>query len=415
MAGDVPFGVVATGEIYGVTDPEAFPARLSVSSSDLNARSLTLRVTPIGTADGEVIVPGGFVTKGGTNIDVYTSEQVFKGSLPATCAHIGDDGSWFIGSYDIARKREGTWSMITIPREVRDSVVAISSISSITPSRLIVGLRASSVGSSLSESWAPRKGGLVMSQDDGATWRSVPLPQGEQWVESVTRGPNGDLYCWATNMVTDSAYGGGFNPQLRHGSARLYRTTDLGLSWSTLYVDEVDEVERRAAALHQWSISFSSDGAIAINTPFEVLTAQKVGEAFTPVLDLPPAAGIGGVVFDQAGDLWIGTSYGLHRRSLNPSSISEDETASQLSEALYALHAQPNPVTDYVVFTLTSSLNAASLPDFITLSSINGATTVRIPRSDSVYELSSVALPAGVYTASAHVGTTVVSTMIVIL
>jgi hypothetical protein len=419
MAGDDPFCLTAAGEIYAVTDPNAFPARLSVSAAapgyDANSREVILRVTPIGVADGEVIVPGTFVTKGGTDIDRYASERVFSGSLTGTCAHLRDNGELFIGSYDIARKREDSWSMITIPRELRDSGVAVSSISTLAPSTMIVGLRGSSIGSSTTEQWIPRKGGVIISTDDGATWRSAPLPENEQWVETVTRGPDGQVYCWATTMVMDSAYGGGITTRPRHGSARVYRTSDLGETWRLVYVDEVDEIDRRAAALHQWSISFSSSGAIAINTPFEVLTAPRVGEAFTPVEDLPPNAAIGGVVFDAAGDLWIGTRFGVHRRSLIPTSVHEDEQTGSAPRAACTLHAMPNPAQEHVSISLVGATAHFPLPDHITLTSVDGAVTARIPRTGMTFEIPTTGMPAGVYTATATSGHTTISTMIVIL
>lgn len=269
------------------------------------------------------------------------------------------------------------------------------------------------LGSSSKDSFEIHRGGVAVSYDGGKSWQHRSLPRDEQWVENLVIGPDGAVYCWATKMVFDFDHGSRWAPAPMYGTARLYRSTDLGNSWHLLFTDDyATDTSPRAAVDHQWSISFSPSGAIAISTPLSVFVAAAVGEEFTPVEELPFGATIGGAAFGQEGTLWVAGSHGIHKRSVTTSVKPPDSFTNNL---LTSIAAQPNPAFDKVILRISTGGVSASLPDYLMLTSLDGVQRYRIARNGDKYIATSADVCSGAYVASANLDGKIVTTLVFVV
>lgn len=325
-----------------------------------------------------------------------------------TCCTKDAAGRLVVAGNVIARLNGTVWDTIPYPDVLRDSAVVISSLVFRAADTIIVAGRGYGIGSSVLDGFRYRRGGIVMSTDGGATWSQRALPRQEEWVENLTTGPDGALYCWATSMVFDAAYTQPANPMGRYGSARLYRSPDGGMTWTEFYVDEADEEQRRQAVDHQWSISFLGTNALAISTPTGIFISRGIGLQFQAIEDLPLTATFGGCALDSEGMLWVSSSQGLHRRSPWTSAVNEGKGTRA------SLRVIPQPVTDVCTLELQAADESWGLPEFVTLTSLDGSTSCIVMRHGTRYQTSTQTLAPGVYVAHARTGENSISTMVVI-
>ncbi len=323
-----------------------------------------------------------------------------------TSAAKDGDGRIVIAGNVILRLNGITWDTIPFPEQLvgPEVTVTISSFVFRGVDTIIVAARGYGVGNSTVGEFQYYRGGVWYTSDGGRSWSERVLPKDEQWVENLSWAPDGSLYCWATSMVQDSAYPQGG----RSGSARLYRSDDGGQSWAEIFVDEADEDIRRSTGVHQWSISFSDTNALAICTARGVFVSRGLRGPFQEVLDLPFGAFFGGCAFDSEGMLWVVGTHGVHRRSPLTSAVNEEF----YTEA--SLHVAPMPVTDECTITIRTGGYTNALPDYVTLTSIVGSTSLRVDRQGGTYPTSTQMLSPGLYVVHAKVGRNVVSTLAII-
>ena len=212
-------------------------------------------------------------------------------------------------------------------------------------------------------------------------------------------------------MVFDTTLRGKADPYVRNGTATLYRSVKPSGPWIKIFTDDADPSTRREAFVFQWPISFSPRGRIATCTPRAVFVAENHEAPFQEVLDLPITERFGGVAFGDDEELWIGGSYGVHKRMIGTTNVGE-----QLPELNRngALVAWPNPATDKVEFRLQIT-DAALLPNHVLLISADGTTTVKVPRINNTFSISTGSLASGLYFATALIGSQVATARIVVV
>lgn len=326
-----------------------------------------------------------------------------------TCGSLDHVGRQVIAGSMIARFDGVRWDTIPFPPNLRDSGVVISSMVFRGVDTIIAAARGYGVGSSVENDFRYRRGGVVLSADGGASWSIRPLPHQEQWVEHLTQGPYGALYVWATSMVLDVDNSLPTQPIPRYGTARLSRSSDGGETWHSLFVDEADDVVRRPALDHQWSISFAGTEYMAISIPSAIYVAPGIGAPFSEVLNLPFTATYGGCALDADSTLWVVGTHGLHRRSLKTTGVAADGVP-RLS-----MRVVPNPVADVCTIKLNVPGFGTVMPDAVTLTSADGSLSLRVPRNGSVYPLDTRSLPPGAYIAYGVVGRDIVSATVVVV
>lgn len=412
--GTWPVAIAQSGEMFVADDEQRTPSLHALRTKGRNdailGKTVLGRLSLLPMNDTSFLVPDWVPRIVGLEGLVRQMPRIqVPNTTDVTCAAIDRQRRVLVGGSFIARSNDTAWDVLPYPEQFSDAKVLVSSITTHAPSTIYAAARGHGVGSSTESSFQWRRGGIVVTTDDGITWETVPLPANEQWVEHLTTGPDGALYCWATTMVLDTDYGTEQNPMPRYGTARLYRSVDGGATWVTIFTDEADDEMRRQAVDHQWSISFAPNGAMAINTPDAVYVAPTPTSAFTAFDDLPFNARIGGCAFAADNTLWVVGSHGIHKRSLQTSSVLEEVSQNT------ALLVTPNPVTDQLVIRCKVSGHSSALPDHVLLTSIDGTMTQRIPLTGTVYQAETSDLPAGVYVASARFGSSVVSAKVVIV
>lgn len=413
--GTTPLTVTGEGEVLVLDQfqrlPFLYPGSFS-SRTDTKAGSVVLNRVSIHVVDDTSFVyPSLYPTrnsKSGQNFRM-PGIDILRSNARLTCGATDGQGRQLLAGSAIIRLNGATWDSIPFPDRFRDSAVTISSIAVYGTDTIIAAGRGYGIGSSTEGTFAERRGGIVMSTNGGRDWSNLNLPQQEQWVESLTKGPDGALYCWATSMIFDTDNGTFASVQPRYGSARVYRSSDKGLTWTELFIDEADDNLRRPAVDHQWSISFSPSSVIAISTPTAIYVAPGVGDPFVKVLSLPANASFGGCALDADGYLWVAGSHGLHRRESITSSIN----AGQAPRA--GVTVSPNPTLDRCIIMISSGESLQRLPEHVTITSVDGSVVQHVPGVDGEYSTATTHLPAGAYVVHAVVGTDVVSTLFTVV
>lgn len=415
LCGQTPVIIATSGEVFVVDSihqlPRLHPATTNKRSRSLQSETVLQRVSGKVVGDTLVLWPNEWtklisVNGGTTNLPKLVPTA---SNSVVTCATVDEQKRIVVAGNRIDQYDGTTWSSIPFPEQFKDSAVVISSIVVLGTDVLIASGRGYEIGSSAKDVFRKRRGGIAISSDGGLTWTTRPLPLNEQWVESLTVGPDGSLFCWATSMIFDESYGLPIDPMPRYGAARLYSSTNQGRTWTVLFVDEADEVVRRRAVDHQWAISVSGTGAIAISTPTAIYRSIGKAEPFERVNEFAVNAKFGGCALDPSGVLWAVGSNGIHRRTPTTSTASEENCL------LSSLLVVPNPATSNISIRVVSTSNISSLPESMNLTSVCGTRTYTVPRSGVLYEISSQDIPSGAYVASAIIDKNIVSTRVLVL
>lgn len=416
--GKVPVTVAQSGEIFVLDSIERLPllhsARAAARNQATSMRTLLGRVTMQVLDDTTFLYPSAAPARSYVSgkRDTLPALRQIPGSPRLTCATLDNAGRHVLAGSVIARLSGSAWDTIPYPERFRDSSVVISSIVFRGADTIVAAARGYGVGSSLSEGFRYRRGGIVISTDGGASWTTVELPLQEQWVENLTTAADGTLYCWATSMVFDAAYSQPADPMGRYGSARLYQSADGGRTWVERFADQADEEQRRQAVDHQWSISTASTGLMAISTPSAVYTALP-GESFAEVLDLPLTGAVfGGCALGPDGTLWVSGSQGLHRRRPFVTHVRDDQGYHTRAPEI-SMRVAPLPASDVCMIRLHA--HGFAQPDFVTLTSVDGSITLRVGRDGDAYPCATEHLPTGTYVAHAHVGSDVVTARVFVV
>lgn len=411
--GAVPIATADNGELFTVdADPGSITLHPVRTAGRVDVTSFWNVLKVVAHAplhDTAIILPSRTPTiigPGGLKRRLPTIPVPF--SAPTTCGAVDAQGRILIGGTFIVRSNDTSWDALPYPEQFTDANVVVSSMTTSADGAIFAGARGHGVGSSTTDSFQWRRGGIAVTTDAGTTWRALRLPRDEQWVEQLTTGPDDALYCWATTLVFDSAYGGSY-PLPRYGTARVYRSTDGGDSWSTIFTDEADDATRRTVADHQWSISFAPNGALAISTRSAVYVAPTPTSAFTALDDLPFNVRVGGCAFTSDNALWVTGSHGIHRRSPTASSVHDDD------EGDLVLQPAPNPAADRLIIRAHANGRSSDLPDHIMLTSVDGLVSRRLVLSGSTYETPTSGLPQGVYVVSARRGALMITTKVLVL
>lgn len=416
VSGGLPFLTDVQGNLYAIdneeTLPGVMPGRVLYLLQNTLSKRLLRRVSVLGLGDSSVAIPGSVrvnISRLGVQPVRVPGVVSLQGYM--TCVARQTDGRFFMGGDVLARQRDTVWEIIPIPSAIRDSRATISSMAVQGNDTLVVAFRGYAEGSEIENNFSYKKGGVAISTDAGVTWNSLALPSNEQWVESLTLGPDRAWYCWATDMVFDTTLRGKADPYVRNGTATLYRSVKPSGPWIKIFTDDADPSTRREAFVFQWPISFSPRGRIATCTPRAVFVAENHEAPFQEVLDLPITERFGGVAFGDDEELWIGGSYGVHKRMIGTTNVGE-----QLPELNRngALVAWPNPATDKVEFRLQIT-DAALLPNHVLLISADGTTTVKVPRINNTFSISTGSLASGLYFATALIGSQVATARIVVV
>ena len=413
--GTTPLTVTDGGEVLVLDQlqrlpflyPGSFPSR-----TDTKAGSVVLNRTSIQVVDDTSFVyPSLYPTrnsKGGQNVRL-PSIDILRSNARLTCGATDGLNRQILAGSAIVRLNGATWDSIPFPERFRDSAVTISSIVVHGTDTIIAAGRGYGIGSSSEERFTYRRGGVVVTTNGGRDWNYVELPLKEQWVESLTIGPDGAAYCWAASMILDEDNGSLGSYQPRYGTARVYRSSDMGQTWVKLFTDEADDNLRRPAIDHQWSISFSPASIMAVSTPSAIYVAPGIGDPFVKVQSLPTEASFGGCALDAEGYLWVAGSHGLHRRESIASSINADQAPRA------GVTVWPSPANDRCKITISSGEGHRRLPEHVTISSVDGSVVQHVPGVDGEYSTATTNLPAGTYVVHALVGSDVVSTLFTVV
>lgn len=411
LAGQTPVMVTSANQIFVLDSSTIVPLHHPIMltgtfTTSTDATKVLDRQALLGLTDTSFVCP----SKMPTQNTLYGTLMQFPPITPTagldnsagTCAAYDAAGRLLIGGNVLLRHNGIGWDSLQFPERFTDSSVVMSSIIARGQDTIIAAARGYSIGSKVSNALRHRRGGIVITMNSGETWAELPLPLTEQWVESLTQAPDGSLYCWATSMVFDQDYGTPNNPQPRYGSARIYRSTNMGITWTEQFIDDADDDLLRSAVVHQWSISFHPSGYTAISTPKDVFVAESAKAPFTKFTDLPVDIRIGGCVIDPDGVLWIAGTRGLHRRVLPITSVKEEIAQKPV------LVAEPNPAHDVITIRVLNSAIIETLPDVLTVYTANGTSVLQIPQNGTAYMASCQQLAPGYYIARGMIGTTLV-------
>lgn len=325
VCGATPIVLTEQNDVVSVDSSSNHVVRLPYAGARVGQTSLTsaiLRRSMVSSIDDTTFIIPAIAPRVASVSGQSVRLPVISGApftAIVTCAHAESASNVLVAGSLLARYNGTNWQNIPFPPQIKDPEVLISSALFRSSDTIMIAARGHFTGSSSTNSFANKPGGVLFSSDQGKSWRECRLPMNEQWVESLIQGPTGDIFCWATDMYLDQAFGAGGSTMPRYGSSRLYSTSDWGQSWKEIYVDRADDSLRRPATEHQWSIDFASNGSIAISTPQRVLVSSGNGSNFNEVSDLPFDVEIGGCGFGSDGALWVVGSHGIHRRNATTS------------------------------------------------------------------------------------------------
>ncbi len=240
MAGGLPTCADLDGNIYVVDKADALPAVIPgvviSRQQQVLSNRLLQRVRVAESSAGAMAVPTSVgvnaVTLGETPRRIARSASTLGA---VTCASQLSDGRFLIGGDSLARQRDTTFEVLPLPSSIRDTQVTISSIATKGTDTIAIAFRGFGVGSEQENNFTFKRGGIAYTTDAGVSWSKAELPGDEQWVETLTRGPDNAWYCWATVMVFDSSLSGRANPTPRYGTARLYRAEQLSGPWTAIF------------------------------------------------------------------------------------------------------------------------------------------------------------------------------------
>jgi hypothetical protein len=415
LCGATPVTVAESGEVFVLDSLDKLPflhtVRGAQRSQSTYTQTLLRRVTAYRVNDSTFLYPSlapSLATISGQRMNMPLA-SILPQSAVITCGTVDANGRHLIAGNRIARLNDLQWDTIPYPERFRDTGVTISSLVTFGFDTIIAAGRGHGIGSSEAGGFRQRRGGVVVTTDGGTTWITRELPLQEQWVENMSKGPDNAIYCWATSMVFDAAYSQPANPMGRYGSARLYRSSDLGETWTELFVDETDEEIRRQAIDHQWSISFAGTNMMAISTPRAVYTVHGLNSVFTEVLDLPLTASFGGCALASDGTLWVTGSHGLHKRTIRTTSVAAEINATP------SLVVFPNPVDDICTIRIEADAHSQLMPDRITLTSADGGISFHAQRNGSRYSFATSSMPQGAYIAHARIGRDIRTALVIVV
>lgn len=415
IAGSLPWIVTGGGEVLAVDDEALLPsvASVSVIVHTTTIEKIIKRINSLGTSIGTLLIPSRRAISVSFDKPVINSGMVFAAtSAIGTCIAQGDSGRLYLGGSSFARYSGDQWQEIPFSRAVADSGVVMSSLCVSGLDTVWAAFRGYSVKSPTNGIIKVLKGGLARSIDGGMTWARFELPQQELWVENVTKAPNGTLLCWAADMQLDSSAGSLEGGGLHYSTNRLYHSADNGVSWKMLFKNDSDEGFRTPAVVHQWSISFSPQGHVALTTPKSVYVASSLSSQFQEFLDLPFNESYGGAAFAPDGHLWVAGSHGVHKRSLDGIS---GVSSSARERGRSFLTVFPNPANDQIRVSFMQADGTTSLPERVTLTSLEGASAHKIELKDGRCADALRSIPAGAYIATAWVGVSSASSMVFIV
>jgi hypothetical protein len=405
--------VAVDNTILIVDDPGKLPHLSPIpdfkSTQSSAASSVLNRVTIQALPDSSFIIPG--ITPRVVDLSGKSMSLPVITGIPsnarATCANTSDPLHPVIAGTFVASFNGASWEVIPYPEHFTDQDVVVSSVVTRGRDTIILAARGHGFGSSTIDSFVVRKGGIVVSTNRGQTWQSRPLPLDEQWVESLTQAPNGSLYCWATNMVLDQSFASGGAATPRYGSARLYSSPDLGITWTEEFLDRADDLVRRPAPEHQWSISATSAGAMTISCPEGAYVSPTAGLGFQQLTDLPFNSKIAGSVISDDGNVWVVGSHGISRRSIL---TGVREGNSKRSE----LVVSPNPASDLLTIHVNTPHSLYEIPDCIPIYHLDGRVAREATKNGAVYLADVSDLPSGIYVVRSNIGGTVASAKVVV-
>lgn len=192
------------------------------------------------------------------------------------------------------------------------------------------------------------KGGIWISKDDGGSWSKILVPEGCEFVYSLSyRTMDGTLWasCTQATLLADG---------IELNDLQLIRTSDLGKTWTVI---------ERIPYHGPWiasdcNITTSDQGFMAWTARDRLLLSSNSGQTWTQLEGLPqPPHVISSAVFSSNGDLQIATSQGYYRFS-RPTDVEHDELRRDQVQFLEA-RIDPQPATSTATLHLPYATNIA--------------------------------------------------------